>query len=217
MFLLDIFADTIFPLVPLILILLNFKKVPGGLKIIFWYLFISLIIMVISNLIADRNINNLFLYHLATIVTFFFTCIFFYTLKMSKLFNRVVLIVLLVGLCFMIIDNIFIEPMKEFDTNAILFTSTVTIVFSIAYFALLLTRDDPVIANSIYSFWIISGFFIYSAGTFVIFFFLKYRKLFFNDVAFQFWEIQDIILILRTIFFITAIAVCIRKKRTYPG
>lgn len=217
MFFLDIFADTIFPLVPLILILVNFKKVPRGLKIIFWYLFIWLIIMVISNLLADRGIHNLFLYHLITIVTFFFTCIFFYSLKMSKLFNKVVLIVLLLGLCFIIIDNIFIESMEEFDTNATLFTSTATILFSITYFALLLTRDDPVIANSIYSFWIISGFFIYSAGTFVIYFFLKYRKSFSNDVIFQFWEIQDLILIPRTIFFIIAVAVCIRKKRTSHG
>ncbi|WP_276372925.1 hypothetical protein [Chryseolinea sp. H1M3-3] len=113
---------------------------------------------------------------------------------------------------FALINSVFIQKLTEFDTNSILLSSLLSIIFSITYYCLMLIKDYPLIAKKIYSFWIVSGIFIYASGTFIIFYFFKYKEVFFTSVADQFWEIQNIIFIMRTLFFAVAIIICIRNS-----
>lgn len=217
MFTFDIIADTVLPSILVCILIPAFKQMPKGLKILFWYLLFSSVIFFISNLLADRSINNLYLYHLYTPVSFIFISLFFYSLRLSVLFNSIIQIVLYPILFFLFFNTIYFEDLSVFDSNAILVTSLLTIIFSITYYILFLVKDYQEINNKMYPFWIISGFFIYSSGTFIIYYFLKYSSNFFNSVASQFWEIQNIILIIKNLFFAVGIFICIRKKQNYLG
>ena len=66
MYIKDIIADTILPLISLLILGSSYKKLTAAFRIIFYYLIIVVAVFLYSNILADRQINNLFLYHLFT-------------------------------------------------------------------------------------------------------------------------------------------------------
>lgn len=215
--LIDIFSDTLFPFFTLCVMLFNFKKLPGDMKIIFWYLFITVVLFLISNYLADRTVNNLFLYHLYTLVTFTAVSCFLYIQKLDVLLNKLIKINYAIVFIFIILNSVYFEPLTVFDSNAIMLTGFFTIVYSIAYFILILRNDQNLTRTRTHTFWAISGFFIYASGTFLIFYFFKYSNQFFKSLASQFWQVQNIILIFKNLFFLIATFICIRYRPVYRG
>ncbi len=187
------------------------------MKIIFWYLFITVVLFAISNYLADRTVNNLFLYHLYTLITFSAVSYFLFIQKLGAFLNKLIVATFVTVVIYTILNTLYFEPLNVFDSNAIMLTSFFTIVYSIAYFILILRNDQNPTRNRTHTFWAISGFFIYASGTFLIFYFFKYSNQFFKSLANQFWQVQNIILIFKNLFFLIATLICIRYRPVYRG
>src|SRR5215471_9129193 len=109
-------SDTYLPLLTLIVYVLNWKRIAKQELTLFFYLVVNVIIFGISNLLADRAINNLFLYHLYSLVdlilvTYYLSVVL---LKRSKLFYSIA-----IGYsCFWGLNILMWESVSSFNSNA---------------------------------------------------------------------------------------------------
>lgn len=207
----DIISDSIVPLIPIILLGSRYKKLSAALKLIFYYLLITVLIFSVSNILADDMINNLFLYHIYTVVNF--GMLLFYLQLVYFLFSKntiISILILFVSVC-CVFNSIFIEKIDSLDINANILTNSILVLFCLAGFIKSIRNQYLLEHLGFYNMVLTFGIFVYSASSIIVYSYFKYMTFFGQRISNAVWFLHDDILILKYCCFIIAGILCIKK------
>lgn len=208
------YADTYGPVIPLISIffVFRFRQVPRVIVILSWYLLFSMVLFGISNYLADRNMNNMFLYHIFSIVELAFVCFIFREIIQSKKVRKAIPYLLALFVLLFILNSIFLEGMDSWNSNSSSIEFLIIICFSLIYYFELANSDDILSFSTNPFFWIVSGFFVYCASCTVVFAFYKLNALESGKFALNYWMFQIIMYLVKNILFAKGI-LCFKARK----
>lgn len=154
-------SDTLLPLITLIVYLILWKKIARADLILFFYLLVNILVFAASNMLADRHINNLFLYHFYSLfelllITYYLTTVL---LKKIKLF----FFIALVYTSFWLLNLFVWESLNGFNSNAASLANIIMLILSMYYLLQLSKSDDILNFQRLPAFWFASAFLISSA------------------------------------------------------
>lgn len=153
-------SDTIMPLLALLAYIPVIRKIRGEDKIIPLYLLVTFSMMMLSNYMADRSINNSYLYHTYSLLELGLFSIFIR--KLTKDSSYILKFLLPVYAFFWLTNLLFLENYLEYNSNSSGIAYLLLIIYSL-YFFLFLSRSEEILSfQRSPSFWIVSGFLFYS-------------------------------------------------------
>lgn len=208
------YADTYAPAIPLISIffVFRFKQMPRVITILSWYLLFSMLLFGVSNYLADRNMNNMFLYHIFSIVELAFVCFMFREVIHSKKIRKAIPYLLAFFVLLFILNTVFLEGMDSWNSNSSSIEFLIIICFSLIYYFELANSDDILSFATNPFFWIVSGFFVYCASCTVVFAFYKLNALKSGNFALNYWMFQIIMYLIKNILFAKGI-LCFKVRK----
>ena len=200
------YADTIFPLLTILIFCCKYRKIPEE-KEIFWYLLISFIIFYIANIIADKGKNNQFLYHLFSLLQFYILLFYFRKILVIKSPLKILIIIYPI---FFFINIFYFDGLCVFNSTTASFNCILFIYLTIRYYFSIINYKGSIILNRNFNFWTATAILIYSSGSLPIFIFYKYAPSY-KEFFVEFWKIQVVILAIKYSLIIKAI-LCLRIK-----
>lgn len=163
--------------IPLIIALLlaikNYFRFSIELKVISWYIFLSVVIQFLSQYLAYQKIHNLYLLHIFVPASFICFSIFYQKVFASFLNRTILWWILGLFIIFSIVNSLYWQTIETFNSYALSLESVLLIIYSLSLFALLLNEsvreEKKAILSSIR--WINSGILIYYTSGLLIFYF----------------------------------------------
>ena len=206
----DIVSDSILPVFQALILGSRYKKLSAPLKLLFYFLLTTVVLFSFSNYLADRMINNLFIYHLNTILNF--TVFTFFLNESFALFKKMIYpFVFTIVLAACILNTLFIEPIKDFDSNAVIFTNLLLVGLSIWALISCLINQNLLENLKYYNLLITFGIFVFAASSIIVYSYFKYNNRFGIRTSNQVWFLYDNVMIFKYTCFIIA-AFLWRKK-----
>jgi hypothetical protein len=201
------YSDTLFPLLALFMLVLLQQHRKYMLLAI--YLILTAGIMGYSNYLADRGINNMYLYHLYTLIEIVIL------LPMIASFSNIkplaVILSIIIFTAFWIINVWKLEPLTKFNSNSGAVGALLITFFCFHYFLYLIKTDGILNFQKNPGFWIVSGLFFYCVvATFIIGSY-KYKDWFSDSVISRRWRIQQVANIIKFILISIGILCCYRR------
>ena len=206
------YADTYGSALPLIALIVLWHKISKETFILFWYFIASIIIFGYSNYLADQAKNNLFLYHLFSIIELTLLLQYFKKIIDKKTVKKIINWLTFSFLAFSILNILLLENLNYLNSNTQSIEFLVLIIFCFIYYNELAKTDEIVIFYRQPVFWIVTGFFIYFSCTTIIFSFYKYAIRYDKPFTSGFWVIQELMYLIKNIF-ITYGILCFRKAK----
>lgn len=153
--------------VDLIIVIINYKKLPDNLKPLVWLVLSNLLIETISDYIkVTTNGNNLFLYHFYAPVEYSSIAYIFY-LTLDKPAERLaVKLSIGVYVVLVLISTVYWQPLEHNNSITYMIESAFIIYWCFIYFQNILNREDLYQPERDPTFWILVSILIYFAGTF---------------------------------------------------
>jgi hypothetical protein len=195
------YADTYGSLIPLIIIFIVFskKKMPLVIRLLSWYLLFSFLLFGISNYLADKGINNLFIYHLFAVLEFLFLALIFREIIENILVKRRVIYIIVI-FCFLAVLNVFLfEKLNTLNSNIAAIEFLILIILALIYYFELSNSDKILLFQRNPYFWIVSAFFIYFTSCILIFALYKYAAKTNRSFTLDFWLIQVAMYIIKNL------------------
>lgn len=203
------YSDTTFPLLAAILLIVYIRKWQPGAGWLFAYSLISFMLMGYGNLLADRGIHNLYIYHVFTIVESILVLHLINILSPEK--YKYINVVLSLFLCFTVLNLIFWEPLfTSFNSNAAGVFNLISTVFCFRYFIQLAKNDNILHFQKLAGFWIVSGFLFYSVVSVLVLSAYKYREMLPESDAALTWTIQQVANMIRFVLIYVGVIWCYR-------
>lgn len=146
----------------------TFKNLNKELRFLVLFLTTGLVITILSIMLGRRQINNLWLFHLHTLLEFV-VFIAIYSMWIPKQKVKISLrISIVLFIIYWILAKIFIEDVSLFDNiTSSLNSGLLTIVSGYFLVTLLFEEDKSLIGN--YKFWITVGVLVYYSGCLIMF------------------------------------------------
>lgn len=208
------YADTIFPFMIFMLSLICVRRVRENYRLLRIYLLLTTIIMGFSNYLADHGIYNLYLYHFYSLseVLLIIPLISSFITREKKVLS----ISLLLYTVFWIIDVLYFETFREFNSISSSVAALLISAFCFRYFLYIADNDEVFSFQKNPSFWIVSGFLLYSFGAIAVIGGYKYVEEWSRDSLIM-WQIFLTVNILK--YFIISIGVlcCYRRDFRFGG
>jgi hypothetical protein len=204
------YSDTIFPLITLGLLLPVYRTIKGHALLLF-YLLLTVLLLGYSNYLADRRVNNMYLYH---IYSFTEAAILLPLLDVYTKRNRYIstIILLIVLAIFWVINICLFEPVEKFNSNSASIASFLISVYCLRYFWHMVKNDEELLKfQRLPTFWIVSGFLFYSASTVLVIGSYEYKSWFTDVNTHVVWKIQQVANIIRFILLIIGLLCCYRQ------
>ncbi|OCX52144.1 hypothetical protein BEL04_11670 [Mucilaginibacter sp. PPCGB 2223] len=154
----------------------RYRYLENTLKVFWWFIMCSAIVQIIALVLWLLQKNNLPLLHFYVPVGFALL-VWYYKMVLAKLITkRVINAVILLFVCFSIVNSIFFQGIFIFNSNALTVESILLIILSIFTFIVLLNQEMHAIPQSVKQSlsWINSGVLIYYASTLLLFYFANY-------------------------------------------
>lgn len=208
----DMIADTFLPLVCVIILGSSYYKLTAAFKIIFLYCLTIFLLFGATNILADKEINNLFLYHLFSPINLIFISLF---LKKSFLYNLknfkiIVLNTFLILACFF---NIFFwENLNTLDTNIVILSNFIIILLCFLSFNNIMVEVELYSIIKLSHFLFFVGIFLYAVSSIIIYSYFKYKNYQGQKLSNALWSFQDNVLIIKYLFFIIGSVLCTKTK-----
>lgn len=183
------YSDTLVPLLSLVAFIKP-HKLRKQEKLLLLYASLSLVIFGVSNYMADRNINNMFLYHgfsLFELLVVLYYASFFFVNKKVKSF------LFIIGIAYIIywFVNMFMwEPLKEFNSNSAGIAHLIIIIVCGLYFLSLSDKEELLYFQKLPQFWVMTGFLFYCTCSIPIMLSYKYQEIFYDLNQNTAWKIQ---------------------------
>lgn len=153
-------SDTFMPLLALLAYAPVIRKIQGRDRIIPLYLLITFLIMFLSNVMADRYINNSYLYHAYSLIELVFFSI--YIRKLTGDSSSLIRFILPLYVLIWITNLLFFESYLKFNSNSSGIAYLMLIIYSLNYFLFLSRSEEIMTFQKSPAFWIVSGFLFYS-------------------------------------------------------
>lgn len=169
-----LFSDTYMPLFVLLIFLRLSKSIGKQENILLIYCIFNVIVFALSNVFAENGIHNMPLYHLNSLVDVWLVS-YYLLKKITGKAMSVPFIIINVGYTIFFICNIlFWEKLTDFNSNSAGVTSLVILFLSMQYLLKFSKTDEILYFQKLPSFWIASGFLIYSALSVLVLLSYKY-------------------------------------------
>lgn len=116
-----------------IVILRHFDRLPETVKLFGIYFIVSAGVEVISTSLSFNSANNLFMFHIYSVLEYWFLLLFFHrcALKFGQPFNLWLL--LIPGLCLIILNSVFLQPLNTFNSNTAPLVSFTVLLLSFRF------------------------------------------------------------------------------------
>lgn len=206
------YADTYGSVLPLLVLIYKRKLVPKENFILFWYFLLSICLFGYSNYLADRIQNNLFLYHIFSILELTLLLQYFKKIINSvvirKLINGIIILFLLAS----VLNIIFLENINSLNSNTQSLEFLLLIAFCFIYYMELARSEQIIYFFRHPVFWIVTGFFIYFSITIFIFSFYKYSERLYHTFTINFWAVQEVMYLIKNLIIAYGI-LCFNKKK----
>ena len=183
------YCDTVFPFLVLLLLLPRFRQVQGGLLMVL-YLAVTVGLMGYSNYLADRTTNNMYLYHLYSLLEAVFLLLLLN--KFSGMDRRVLWLTLSFYILFWIANVTLWESLLNFNSNTAAVLNLLTAFFCFRYFLLLIKTNEILYFQKLPSFWIVSGLLFYCIVSILVVSSYKYKDWFSEWDLHLNWRIQQV-------------------------
>lgn len=157
----------LFILAPIILLIVRYKILSGEGKALLFYLVTDALVSIISSVLAFKHITNLPLYHVATIIETLMLLYFFYiilsTTPIAKYLKLLIFIFPLLGL----LNMLYLQHIYEFNSYMLSLQAIIIVVLCLLFW---LSHGTDVNTRwaSVPENWIVAGFLLYFASSFVL-------------------------------------------------
>ena len=204
--------DTYMPLIALIIYLVLWKKIRTGELLLLIYLIINVVFGTITNIMGFYKINNLAYYHLYTLFEQWFISYYIIKKASGKGAPKAYFLINIGFTIFWFINIFGWEPLSVFNSNTAVISSLVLLLLCMYYMLDLSKKEEILYFQKLPSFWIVSGFLIYSALSVLIFAVYKYYVLQnLRDEGNEVWNLVHITTVTKYIL-ISAGLLCYNKR-----
>jgi hypothetical protein len=204
------YCDTYMPLLCLIVFLCKYQDISKKEGVLLIYLVISVVLFGISNWMADRRMNNMFLYHLISLLEPVIV-ILYLTIRIAGRHYRSFFWVAGAYSLFWLADIIWIEKLNVFNSYTAAISNIVIMGYCMVYIYQLSKSDRILYFQKLPSFWIISGFLLYSSISALVF--ISYRSFSSPDIRIKIWLISAVATIIKFVL-ISVGLLCYRRPST---
>ncbi len=162
--------DNIFLLIISIIIVKEWSVLNTVIKILGCFIILSFLVNTTAFIFGIYQENNLFLLHILTLGEIILLSLFYYNLLDKRLkIKKMILYFLPFFSLLIILNSIFYEPITGWNSTAKTFTQGIIIIYAIAYFYELSTREIMVDSKIKSLHFINSAILLYYAGSLFIF------------------------------------------------
>jgi hypothetical protein len=206
------YCDTYMPFQTLLLSLLVKKKMDKKEYILVIYVAITFIVFLITNIMADNGLNNMFFYHFYSL--FEIAILGYYFLK-HLLKKQLTTYWFILGgyTIFWLINLIAFENLKFFNSNSSVVSNLIILLLAMYYLFEVSKSEDVLFFQKLPGFWIASAFLVSCALSIFGFVAYKYFQASdYKDYGNTIWLVPLFAIIFRFIF-ITIGLLCYRHRR----
>ncbi len=197
---------------PFLLAVARYNRLSKALKIITWYLMLSVVTQAVSLILWKESINNLPLLHVFTVLEFLllFT---YYSFQSKPLFTRSWFYTILVlFLSFALLDAFVLENLHSFNIYTRSLEAFIFIGCSVHWFIHSLTIESKVVFGEQNALkYMNAGFFIYFSGSLILFAFSNYINHLGRPLLMNIWTLHTLLLIVLYLFIFTGFCKTNRK------
>lgn len=153
-----------------------YKRLDRNMKPFAWFLFVALTLHSISQTLWFMVVNNLWLVHIYTPLSFVMLAWFYKRLLNGFINGRIIDVVSVGFVAFSLVNTLFFQPFMTYNSNAVMMESTLLIILSLSTYLFFLndivkgTHKDKL--SSLH--WINSGIFIYNSSSLLLFYFADF-------------------------------------------
>ncbi len=209
----DIISDTILPLIAFFILASGYKKLTAGFKIFFYYVCFTVLIFIISNVLADKKINNLFLYHIYTPVYFLFVAVFLRQSFLSTINKFIIYTLSSMVFLTAVINVLYFEDLKNMNMNSEIICNFLILGLCFLSLALSIKKAESINLIRYRHFLLLFGVFIHAVSSIVVNAYFKYKNYQGKELSNILWSFQNNILIAKYCIFILVSILCIRNKQ----
>lgn len=161
-------------LIPASLSIILFKRQAPPLKYLSILLFIGVFVELFARILLSYKASNLPLLHLYIPIEFALLG-WMYQLYLHRLYPRYIIpLIIVIFTLFSVVNSVFIQSIKTFNTNARAVENLLLIIFAVSYFYKLLKELKIRYLEKNPMFWINTGILIYFSGSLFLFIFSNY-------------------------------------------
>lgn len=168
------YLDYIVPvsvMLPVFIFLYKHGRFPAALKVLFLYLLVSSLINVSGIVLAHKNLPNLWLLHIYTIIEAVFLLLFFMLINTSPVIKKILRVLLLLFPLACIANMLLFQSSDKFNTYARSVEALLFIFFSIRYWLSNSEESEyETWFQNPYN-WVTSGILLYFSSSFFLFLF----------------------------------------------
>lgn len=197
---------------PFLLSVVRYNRLSKALKIITWYLMLSVLTQAVSLFLWKKSINNLPVLHVFTVLEFILLFAY-YSFQSKPLLTRFWFYAILVlFLLFALLDAFVLENLQSFNIYSRSLEAFIFIGCSVHWFIRSLTIESKAIIpdqNALK--YMNAGFFIYFSGSLILFAFSNYINHLGRPLLMNIWTLHTLLLIVLYLFILTGFCKINRK------
>lgn len=161
-------SDTYMPLLTMIVYLVLWSRIAKKELLLFCYLLFNTVLFAITNVMADKGANNLFLYHFYSL--FEFAALTWYILRSLLRKNLIVVGSIIIGYAVLWgLNIVFYESLDMYNSNSLTLGGFLLLLQSMYYMLQLSKSDEILYFQRLPTFWIVSGFLVsYAISTLAV-------------------------------------------------
>ena len=177
------------------------KKITWRRDYLFWFILIQFILNGTGDILEEKKIENLYIYHINCVASFLILSEYFRHLLKLKRVNLIVgVICFLFFICF-IIDVSKLENFNSFNSYSYGLASFILTTYSLIYFLNEISHPTGIVITKSKDFWYVTGIFTYYTSNFFIF--LSFNWLaqeYTTNIFGLIWRIHNVILMIMCIY-----------------
>jgi hypothetical protein len=181
----------------------RYRSLPHSLRILEWFLVVTLGVVVMGVVLSLFHVHNLWLSHLYTLIELMFIVLLYSSWIKQKQTRSVLLVSLLVFFVFWIVSKFTFEPFSIDDGWTATFSKVLQIIFS-ALLLVEVVRENEIVWMNDMRLWVVTGIVVYASGTLFLFAFFNRMLQISPDRLKIIWSLNWILTIITNLLFARA-------------
>ncbi len=183
------YSDTVMPLIP-IAGLVRVKHLHRQDRLLLGYYIFCFALFATTNYMADRRINNMFLYHIFSLVELMLVFRYAAHLFNSTRVHSVLSATLILYAIYWVINIWVWEPLTQFNSNSASIANLLILIVCGLFFLSLSAKKELLYFQRLPQFWVGTAFLFYCACSIPVLLAYKYWDIFYDFDISDAWHIQ---------------------------
>lgn len=146
---------------------IQYKSFDKSLKILTVYFVLAFFAELTSYFLAKNSINNLFIFHIFSLIEYGLLFLFFKELFFDFRKKKLIDLLIILGLLFLILNSLYIQGLNKFNSYGLAFVSSSIMALSILFYKTLLDKGELGLSFEKHK-WIVFGIFMSHAVSIVV-------------------------------------------------